>query len=70
MVVLAPTPSVDDSYPGWRELSVGTWLSRMQPREFALLPCGWVRVVSGLQSVLSVYLLAMWFSSEFLRPFG
>jgi uncharacterized protein YjbI with pentapeptide repeats len=55
---------------GWRDLNVGTWLSRVQPREFALRATGWVRVVSGLQSVLGVYLLALWFSSEFLRPFG
>ena len=46
------------------------WISRVQPREFAMRATGWVRVVSGLQSVASVYLLAMWFSAEFLRPFG
>jgi hypothetical protein len=54
---------------GFREFSVGTWLSRMQPRAFTLEAIGWVRVVSGLQSLLSVYLLAMWLLTYFGRPF-
>ena len=44
---------------GWRELSSGTWLSRIQPREYQLVATGWVRRVSGLQSIMSVYLLAL-----------
>jgi hypothetical protein len=54
---------------GWRELNVGTWITRMQPREYTLRPTGWVRTVSGLQSLLSVYLLALWALSYFGRPF-
>ncbi len=54
---------------GWRDLNVGTWLSRIQPTEFELLACGWVRVVSGLQSLASVYLVAMWALTYFGRPF-
>ena len=54
---------------GWRELNVGTWLSRIQPTEFALRGRGWVRVVSGLQSLISVYLVAMWALTYFGRPF-
>ncbi len=45
---------------GWRELNVGTWIARMQPREYTLRATGWVRTVSGIQSLLSVYLLALW----------
>jgi hypothetical protein len=45
---------------GWRDLSIGTWITRAQPREYTLKPTGWVRLVSGLQSLLSVYLLAIW----------
>ena len=54
---------------GWRELSLGTWLSRVQPREYQLVATGWVRTVSGLQSIISVYLLALWILTYFGRPF-
>lgn len=54
---------------GYREFSVGSWLSRAQPRNFALESTGWVRTVSGIQSLLSVYLLAMWLLTYFGRPF-
>lgn len=54
---------------GWRELTVANWLSSLQPREYILLPTGWVRFVSGLQSVISVYLLALWVVTYFGRPF-
>ena len=33
---------------GWRDLNVGSWLTRMQPSEYTLRARGWVRVVSGL----------------------
>ena len=52
---------------GFREFS--TWLTRTQPRNFALEATGWVRTLSGLQSLLSVYLLAMWLLTYFGRPF-
>jgi hypothetical protein len=54
---------------GWRDLNVGTWISRIQPSEFALRGRGWVRVVSGAQSLISVYLVAMWVLTYFGRPF-
>ena len=54
---------------GWRDLNVGTWLSRLQPSAFALRARGWVRVVSGFQSLLSVYLIAIWALTYFGRPF-
>jgi hypothetical protein len=54
---------------GWRELSLGTWLSRIQPREYQLVATGWVRTVSGLQSIISVYLLALWVLTYFGGPF-
>jgi Pentapeptide repeats (8 copies) len=54
---------------GWRDLNVGTWIVRIQPREYALRATGWVRVVSGIQALLSVYLLAMWALTYFGRPF-
>jgi hypothetical protein len=54
---------------GWRELNVGTWIARLQPHEYILRPTGWVRMVSGIQSLLSVYLLALWVLTYFGRPF-
>jgi hypothetical protein len=54
---------------GWRDLNVGTWITRIQPSEFALRGRGWVRVVSGAQSLISVYLVAIWVLTYFGRPF-
>jgi uncharacterized protein YjbI with pentapeptide repeats len=54
---------------GWRELNVGNWISRVQKLEYNLKATGWVRSVAGLQSLLSVYLLALWVLTYFGRPF-
>jgi uncharacterized protein YjbI with pentapeptide repeats len=54
---------------GWRELNMGNWIARIQPRAYVLQATGWVRVVSGIQSLLSVYLLAIWVLTYFGRPF-
>ena len=54
---------------GWRDLNVGSWLTRLQAREYELRGRGWVRVVSGLQSLMSVYLIAIWALTYFGRPF-
>ena len=56
-------------YIGWRDLNVGGWIARIQPREYTLRATGWVRVISGVQSLLSVYLLAIWVLTYFGRPF-
>jgi len=52
---------------GWRERR--SWITRLQPLEYMLRATGWVRVVSGVQSLLSVYLLALWVLTYFGRPF-
>jgi len=54
---------------GWRELNVGNWIARMQRREYVLKATGWVRTVSGIQSLISVYLVALWALTYFGRPF-
>ena len=54
---------------GWRDLNLGSWLTRLQFREYDLRGRGWVRLVSGLQSLVSVYLLTMWALTYFGRPF-
>ena len=42
---------------------------RLQRDEYALRGSGWVRTISGIQSLLSVYLLAMWALTQFGRLF-
>jgi hypothetical protein len=54
---------------GWRELNVGNWITRLQHHPYTLQATGWIRTVSGLQSLISVYLLAIWALSYFGRPF-
>jgi uncharacterized protein YjbI with pentapeptide repeats len=54
---------------GWRELSFGNWISRVQPNESTLRATGWIRSISGTQSIVSVYLLAIWALTYFARPF-
>ena len=54
---------------GWRDFNVGSWIARLQPREYVLRATGWVRTVSGLQSLISIYLLAFWVLTYFGRPF-
>lgn len=54
---------------GWRELNVGSWIARLQPHGYILRATGWARTLSGIQSLISVYLLAMWVLTYFGRPF-
>jgi len=54
---------------GWRDLSLGAWIDRLLPREYTVRSTGWVKVVSGFQSMLSVYLLALWVLTYFGTPF-
>jgi uncharacterized protein YjbI with pentapeptide repeats len=54
---------------GWRDLNVGSWLTKLQPLEFGLRARGWARFVSGLQSLVSVYLVAIAILTYFGGPF-
>jgi hypothetical protein len=54
---------------GWRDVNIGNWISRLSPYHFALEATGWIRVVSGTQSLVTVYLFALWVLSSFARPF-
>ena len=54
---------------GWRDLNVGNWIQRLQSKEYTLRATGWVRTVSGVQALISVYLLAIWVLTYFGRPF-
>ena len=55
---------------GWRELNVGNWITRLQRSEYVLRAHGWVRTISGIQSLISVSLMALWVLTYFGRPFG
>jgi Pentapeptide repeats (8 copies) len=54
---------------GWSGLNFGTWISRMQLREYSLHASEWIRVVSGIQSLVSVYLVALAILTYFGTPF-
>ncbi|MDF0665152.1 MAG: pentapeptide repeat-containing protein [Nitrospira sp.] len=54
---------------GWRDLNVGSWISRLQFDDYTLRATGWIRAVSGVQSLISVYLLALWLLTHFGSPF-
>ena len=54
---------------GYKDFNVGAWIARLQAREYQLRATGWVRTVVGAQSLISVYLLALWLLTYFGRPF-
>jgi len=54
---------------GWSGLNFGTWLTRIQRRDYTLQATGWVRTVSGIQSLISVYLVALAILTYFGTPF-
>jgi hypothetical protein len=55
---------------GWRDINVGTWAQRLAPNQVNIDATGWVRSVSGVQSLLSFYLIVMWALMFFGNPFG
>ncbi|MEK7991089.1 MAG: pentapeptide repeat-containing protein [Thiotrichaceae bacterium] len=56
---------------GWKQYNVGVWIKQLQPREFSLrVRRGWMRSLSGFQSLLSVYLMVIWILTQFGRPFN
>ncbi|MEP1209960.1 MAG: pentapeptide repeat-containing protein [Rhizobiaceae bacterium] len=55
---------------GWKDLNVGSWIQRIQTHESTLHGVGWMRMIAGIQSLISVYLLAIWALTYFGRPFG
>jgi Pentapeptide repeats (8 copies) len=54
---------------GYRDLDVGRWIERINPEESTLRATGWLRTVSGVQGLMSFYLLALWLLTYFGRPF-
>lgn len=54
---------------GWRDLTIGTWISRLQRSEYDLRGLGWVRTLAGFESLVGFYLLALWALTYFGRLF-
>ncbi len=54
---------------GWRDINVGTWAQKLSPTQFNLDATGWVRIVSGVQSMISFFLIVMWALMFFGNPF-
>ncbi len=54
---------------GWRDFNLGYWFARIHPKEYELRSNGWVKVISGLQALISVYLIALWALTYFGSPF-
>ena len=54
---------------GWHEINIGTWISRLNPHEYTLRATGWVRSLSGFQSLVSIFLIALAFLTYFGDPF-
>jgi hypothetical protein len=54
---------------GFRDINFGRWLRLLTKREYDIKAVGWARPVSGLQSLISVYFIALWVLTYFGRPF-
>ncbi|MEK7991215.1 MAG: pentapeptide repeat-containing protein [Thiotrichaceae bacterium] len=55
----------------WSEYNVAEWIRKVQSRDFTLqIQRGWIRSVSGFQSIMNLYLLTIWILTQFSRPFG
>jgi len=54
---------------GWKEINLANWIVRLQTKEYTLQATGWVRTVSGIQSLISLYLVALFLLTYFGSPF-
>ncbi len=54
---------------GFRDINFGRWLRLLTRQEFDIKAVGWARVIAGWQSLISVYLIALWVLTYFGRPF-
>jgi hypothetical protein len=54
---------------GFPEINLGNWLQHLPRSEYRLKAKGWPRTVAGIQSLVSLGLLALWLASYFGHPF-
>jgi uncharacterized protein YjbI with pentapeptide repeats len=57
-------------YVGFREVSAGSWITRLFPVEQVFRPLGWVRFASGVQALVTFYLITLAVLSYIGRPFA
>ncbi len=50
---------------GWKDFNLGTWVSRIQSEPYTFHAKGWARTVSGLQSLVCIYLIVIWALTQF-----
>jgi uncharacterized protein YjbI with pentapeptide repeats len=55
---------------GYKEFSIGQWLLLLSKRQYEIRPSKWARTLAGVQSLLTVYLFALWLLTYFGQPFG
>jgi hypothetical protein len=54
---------------GWRNLNPSNWITSLQQRDYALRATGWARSLSGIQRLLSAYLLVLYLLTTLGQPF-
>jgi hypothetical protein len=54
---------------GFHDFNIGVWIRMLQPRDFDIRAGGWMRTVSGLQSLIGLGLVALSLLSYFGQPF-
>ncbi|HEY1773697.1 MAG TPA: pentapeptide repeat-containing protein [Gammaproteobacteria bacterium] len=55
---------------GWQGLNLKSWITRIQTKTFHIEATGWVRTLSGVQALFSVYMLVTFLFTYFGRPFA
>jgi hypothetical protein len=54
---------------GFGPVNLGEWLDRLRPDDAEIVAIGWLRTATGVQSLISTILVAMWALSFFSTPF-
>ena len=54
---------------GFQAFDFGRWIRMLQHREYDIIGVGWPRTMSAVQSLLSIYLIALSILSGFGKPF-
>lgn len=55
---------------GFQNFDFGRWVRMLQHREYDVIAVGWLRPLSAIQSLLSIYLIALAILSGFGKPFN
>ena len=55
---------------GWKEVNIGNWISRLTMTPISLETIGPIRIITGIQSLISIYLVVLWLLCTVGRPFN